>query len=167
MLTPFHLPHLLNTRYNVIFKQKMTIIIAHYRFQNATIYFIENLTIRFTWPSHICMHCKKSHVGIRRIPMWTTVAQNQRTWEKEFFEPHVVWCAPHLSTSEFRAAFFNSVWSRPVIYTATCFLQCWWLLSKSGLFNNDTFRPSSAGATVPLKYKHQNVFIILRAIAYL
>jgi hypothetical protein len=26
-------------------------------------------------------HCKKSHVGMRQIPMLTTVAQNQTTWE--------------------------------------------------------------------------------------
>ncbi len=27
------------------------------------------------------VHCKKSHVGMRQIPMLTTVAQNQTTWE--------------------------------------------------------------------------------------
>jgi hypothetical protein len=26
-------------------------------------------------------HCKKNHVGMRKIPMLTTVAQNQTTWE--------------------------------------------------------------------------------------
>jgi hypothetical protein len=26
-------------------------------------------------------HCKKSHVVMRQIPMLTTVAQNQTTWE--------------------------------------------------------------------------------------
>ncbi len=27
------------------------------------------------------LHCKKSHVGMRQIPMLKMVAQNQRTWE--------------------------------------------------------------------------------------
>jgi hypothetical protein len=50
---------------------------------------------------------KKSQVGMRQTPMLTTVAQNQTTWEKEFSDPHVVWFAPLLSTSEFREAFFT------------------------------------------------------------
>jgi hypothetical protein len=52
-------------------------------------------------------HCKKSHVGMRQTPMLTTVAQNQTTWEWEFSNPHVVWFAPLLSTSEFREALFT------------------------------------------------------------
>ncbi len=44
---------------------------------------------------------------MRQIPMLTTVAQNQTTWELEFSDPHVVWFAPPLSTSEFREAFFT------------------------------------------------------------
>jgi hypothetical protein len=46
---------------------------------------------------------------MRQIPMLTTVGQNQRTLEWEFSDPYIVWFAPPLSTSEFRAAFFYSV----------------------------------------------------------
>jgi hypothetical protein len=46
---------------------------------------------------------------MRQIPMLTTVAQNQTALEWEFSDPHVVWYAPSLSTSEFREAFFT-VW---------------------------------------------------------
>ncbi len=42
-----------------------------------------------------------------QIPVLTTVVQNLRTWEWEFSDPYVVWFAPPLSTSEFRAAFFT------------------------------------------------------------
>ncbi len=44
---------------------------------------------------------------MRQIPMLTTVAQNQMTWELEFSDPLVVWFASPLSTSEFPAAFFT------------------------------------------------------------
>ncbi len=44
---------------------------------------------------------------MRQIPMLTTVAQNQRMWELEFSDPHVVWFAPPLSTLKIRAAFFT------------------------------------------------------------
>jgi hypothetical protein len=46
---------------------------------------------------------------MRQIPMLTTVAQNQMTWELEFSDPLVNWFATPLSTSEFPAAFFYSV----------------------------------------------------------
>jgi hypothetical protein len=44
---------------------------------------------------------------MRQTPMLTTVAQNQTTWEYKFSDPHVVWFAPPLSTSEFHEAFFT------------------------------------------------------------
>jgi hypothetical protein len=41
---------------------------------------IWNLNMKRTHP-HTHTHCKKSHVGMRQIPMLTTVAQNQTTWK--------------------------------------------------------------------------------------
>jgi hypothetical protein len=90
---------------------------------------------------------------MRQIPMLTTVAQNQRTWEWEFSDPRVVRFAPPLSTSEFREAFFT-VYPEPTLNADDIFqFNSSFIFAVLLHISNLTFEPKLLFSTTLMKFE--------------